>query len=52
MSRMGTTSPWMRYEVLFNAQRIRQLLMQFASDPVGVVIDQATSPPGAADVRR
>ena len=33
----------MRYEVLFDAQRIRQLLIQFASDPVGVVIDQATA---------
>ncbi len=39
MSRSGKTSPWMRYEVLLDAQRIRQLLMQFASDPGGVVID-------------
>jgi hypothetical protein len=40
MSHSGKTSPWMRYEVLLDAQRIRQLLMQFASDPVGVVVDQ------------
>jgi len=39
MSRAGKTSPWMRYEVLLDAQRIHQLLTQFASDPVGVVVD-------------
>ena len=48
MSRSGKTSPWMRYEVLLDAQRIRQLLMQFASDSAGVVVDHpvlATSLP-------
>lgn len=40
MSHSGKTSLWMRYEVLLDAQRIRQLLMQFASDPVGVAVDQ------------
>lgn len=39
MSRSGKTSPWTRYEVLLDAQRIRQLLMQFASDSAGVVVD-------------
>jgi hypothetical protein len=37
----------MHYEVLLDAQRIRQLLMQFASDTVGVLVDQ---PVGAASL--
>lgn len=39
MSRSGKPSPLMRYEVLLDAQRIGQLLMKFASEPVGVIID-------------
>lgn len=45
MSHSGKIPPWMRYEVLFDAQRIRQLLMQFASDPVGVVVDPVLAAP-------